>query len=176
MGFRLEFERIGIRKWVFLWKIGRRQHEQRGRWMNKRIGRKKRRKGNEFFISILILILILIFRKFNRNNYMLWVHCIFVRFLTGEGYLDNQNQTTLLTTFFPFFLLDKSNRERKRKRENKSIMRVWERKLSQKLFKSDCSNIISHIFIPFKMINMKCKFLDTLEFSWIHVPRKKNLF
>jgi len=39
--------------------------------MNKRIGRKKRRKGNEFFISILILILILIFRKFNRNNYML---------------------------------------------------------------------------------------------------------
>jgi hypothetical protein len=57
-----------------------------------------------------------------------------------EWYFDNQNQTTLMTTFFSLFLLDNSNGERKGKRENKW---VWKRKLSQKLFKSGCSNIIS---------------------------------
>jgi len=41
-------------------------------------------------------------------------------------------------SFSPLFLLDKSNRERKKKRDNKNIIRVWERKSSQKLFKNSC--------------------------------------
>jgi hypothetical protein len=67
-------------KMSFLWKIGRREKEQRGKRMNKRRGRKKEEeerntgKRRDFFFYILILI----FRKFNRNNHMLWVHCIFV--------------------------------------------------------------------------------------------------
>jgi len=43
------------------------------------------------------------------------------------------------------FLLDKNNRERKKMRQNKKT--VWERGLFQKLSKSGCTNIISHIYI-----------------------------
>ena len=52
-------------------------------------------------------------------------------------------QTTFVTTTFPFFLLDKINGERKKKRENKNTCE-YERGLLQKLSKYGCTNIMSH--------------------------------
>jgi len=69
-------------------------------------------------------------------------HVDHVAYRKDEWYLYNQLQTTFVTTTFPFFLLDKNNRERKKKREDKNTCE-YERELLQKLSKYGCTNIIS---------------------------------
>jgi hypothetical protein len=52
--------------------------------------------------------------------------------------------TTMGQPFCFHFFWVKNNKKRVVKRESKNLMRVWERELSTKLSKMDCTNIISH--------------------------------
>jgi len=70
---------------------------------------------------------------------------------------------------FLLFLLVKNNRERKKKRENKNIMWVWERKLS----KSCCKIVVQISFIYKDIISLLatvriCSLLGGLHWTYFH--------
>ena len=72
-----------------------------------------------------------------------WMLFILMWIILEQWYLNNHLVQPIWQPSFPLFSLVKNNGERKKKRESKNKMWIWERKLSQ----SGCTNIIAHHFI-----------------------------